>query len=99
MPTGVKHSHAYKAFFKLYIKVMHNPTHYTGFHTDNIELASDLTQWLRYNGIYDSCTQRVTVLHKNTITVITELKPFISIQDLQSHINAIDEAIHLKSGA
>jgi len=99
MPNIPKHTPSFNAFFKLYHKVLKNPSWYTGFYTDNIALSKDLIHWLKANNLFKACTQDSMVLKKDSIRVIMELKPFISLDDLKPHLNAIDEYINLKKEA
>jgi len=95
----MKKSLSFVIFNKRLNKVIMHPSHFTGFYCDDITLSNDLKHWLKTNKLYNACTTNTTILFKNKIYTTTELKAFISINDIKSYINYIDEAIHLKEGA
>jgi hypothetical protein len=50
---------------------------YSGFYTEDITLTGDLENYLIYNGLYFRCTNRVTVLRRGEIKMVTVLKDYI----------------------
>ena len=86
-------------FFKRLNKVCMYPSFHTGFYTDGITLSKDLKDWLKANNLYDTCTYSCSVLLKDKMIKHTYLKEYISINELKSYLNYLDECIHLRSGA